>query len=438
MDQESTIMDQLSVSRKDPVPSRQPCAWRDPFHQTRPSPQVAWTTAALLLLLLSALTAASLTVLTGNDGAIRTVFESMHGPPQEQRRLSGGGGGRDDTTPTKLRYPTYHTVPMNELGALNPDAAIGNPLRGLLPSPDFRSPMEANETGVPHSLEFYYIGWNSVFTNDYTTVNGNINMTQACDWSYVERLFTASAARHCHAVLRFYIHYLGRPLEIPPFLLPRIPLEYFVEWGNNEVSPNYDDYLLQDIMASFIAEFGRNYDGDKRIAFVQAGLLGFWGEWHTFGRDYLSESVKDLAVTWFAKAFVQTKVQIRYPRRSAYDAGFGFHDDSFAYETLDGAANGGFDRAWYFWNRFVNEQTDDFWKHAPLGGETRVEVQHEIFEPDYPARTFQKQDFMECVNVTHATYMLHQTYVCLECWCGCLDSSLSCLPADLQLALPQP
>jgi hypothetical protein len=46
-------------------------------------------------------------------------------------------------------------------------------------------------------------------------------------------------------------------------------------------------------MAVFVSKFCRLYDGDRRIAFVQAGLLGDWGEWHTFGRDYLSESFPD-------------------------------------------------------------------------------------------------------------------------------------------------
>ena len=27
------------------------------------------------------------------------------------------------------------------------------------------------------------------------------------------------------------------------------------------------------------------YDGDPRIGFVQLGLLGFWGEWHTYPYD---------------------------------------------------------------------------------------------------------------------------------------------------------
>ena len=42
-----------------------------------------------------------------------------------------------------------------------------------------------------------------------------------------------------------------------------------------------------------------------------------------------------------------------------------------------------------------------------MGGETRPELQQTIFEPGYQQRTSFKQDFMECVDTTHATYMFH-------------------------------
>lgn len=43
-----------------------------------------------------------------------------------------------------------------------------------------------------------------------------------------------------------------------------------------------------------------------------------------------------------------------------------------------------------------------------MGGETRPEVQSTIFEPGYePGSTKYKQDFMQCVETTHATYILH-------------------------------
>eukprot|EP01052_Picozoa_sp_SAG31_P004428 SAG31_NODE_183_length_20987_cov_8.711078_12_plen_46_part_00 len=45
------------------------------------------------------------------------------------------------------------------------------------------------------------------------------------------------------------------------------------------MSPNYADLHLIAALESFIAEFGRRYDADPRIGFVQVGLLGYWGEW---------------------------------------------------------------------------------------------------------------------------------------------------------------
>lgn len=42
-----------------------------------------------------------------------------------------------------------------------------------------------------------------------------------------------------------------------------------------------------------------------------------------------------------------------------------------------------------------------------LGGETRPELQAEIFEPTYPAGTYEKQDFVRCIYTTHASYIFH-------------------------------
>ena len=48
----------------------------------------------------------------------------------------------------------YHTV--TDLGQPNPDAALGNPMRGLMESPDYTWP--PYDSQVPLSLEFYYVG----------------------------------------------------------------------------------------------------------------------------------------------------------------------------------------------------------------------------------------------------------------------------------------
>jgi hypothetical protein len=114
-------------------------------------------------------------------------------------------------------------------------------------------------------------------------------------------------------------------------------------------------------------------------------------------------SAWESVVEWYNEAFQTTKLQIRYPYQPAYDAGFGMVDGSFTAETVGGEANGGIDYFFYFVTSVENEGVSDFWRRGPMGGETRIENQG-VFKPDY-VPGYGKQDFMVCVNRTHASYM---------------------------------
>jgi hypothetical protein len=50
----------------------------------------------------------------------------------------------------------YHTVTASTLGSPNPDAAIGNPLKGLVESPIYMPP--PYKPNLPLTVEFYYLG----------------------------------------------------------------------------------------------------------------------------------------------------------------------------------------------------------------------------------------------------------------------------------------
>jgi hypothetical protein len=50
----------------------------------------------------------------------------------------------------------YHTVTTDVLGAPNPDATIGNPLKGLVESPIYMPP--PYKPDLPVAVEFYYLG----------------------------------------------------------------------------------------------------------------------------------------------------------------------------------------------------------------------------------------------------------------------------------------
>lgn len=94
---------------------------------------------------------------------------------------------------------------------------------------------------------------------------------------------------------------------------------------------------------------------------------------------------------------------------------FGFHDDSFGRMTLSGADNGGQDTDYHFWPTVLANGAEATWHTHAMGGEVRPELQGNraqyggpgIFDEDYPAGTFEHQDFNRCAAVTHATYILN-------------------------------
>ena len=255
---------------------------------------------------------------------------------------------------------------------------------------------------MPSSLDFYYIGIDEVMTGP-----------GVFDWDgSLEPRLAASAARSRHAVVRLLLDFPGRPSMVPGYLIDGgLTMNPYGAHGGG-FSPDYSDASLLQALGDLVASFGARYDGDPRLGFVQAGLLGFWGEWHTYTdgsgetEGWIPEAARELVVASYADAFSVTRLQVRYPHSPALEAGFGLHDDSFAHSTLDGAANGGTDVGWFFWPQVRAAGAEDFWRHGAMGGELRPELQAEVFSGGYSPGEF-RQDFDLCASTTHATYMLN-------------------------------
>ena len=229
---------------------------------------------------------------------------------------------------------------------------------------------------------------------------------QTFDWTVIDKALSDADKGKMHVVLRMFLHYPDQPLRVPVWLINQGIELRTIESG--EKSPQYDDPKLLAAIKTFIQALGAKYDGHKNLAFLQLGLLGKWGEWHTYPDEgLLSASTKDAVVGWYQSAFKTTPLQVRNPWKAAYEAGMGLHDDSFGFSTLDGPYNGGEEQTWFFWPEVKAASQEDFWRKGVMGGETRPEIQGEIFESGYRAGTPNKQDFFTCVDVTHATYMFH-------------------------------
>jgi hypothetical protein len=200
-------------------------------------------------------------------------------------------------------------------------AAEGNPLKGFAANPNWSAPPYLQT--VPSSIEFYYFTLRQIMTgmNDFPGFA-----------SVLEPALAASASRNAHACIRFQMDYPTHSTGVPQFLIDGgLQFNTYTEHGGGE-SPNYNDTNLTQALVSFIAALGQRFDGDRRLGFIQVGLLGFWGEWHTHPHSsWIPASLKNAVVDAFDNAFNTTLLELRVPWPSAVSRpSFGFHDDSFA------------------------------------------------------------------------------------------------------------
>lgn len=296
----------------------------------------------------------------------------------------------------------FSTSSMTDLGRPNPSITAGNPMKGLVGSPDFTN-FDSTVGSIDASMESFFVGLDELMIGDPDVVG----IANAFNWSALEYRLQRAASRNRHAVFTVMCHYPGRPLNVPHYLLEaNITLRYYPNFEGGGLSPDYGDSMLLKALEQFVRAFGARYDGDTRIGFVHLGLLGFWGEWHTFPEEFVPENSKTSLVQWYSAAFKTTRLMVRFPFAPAYRAGMGLSDGSFTYETLDGDANGGMKQpAFYFWPVVTTAGQTDFWRAAPMGGETWPDQQPNVFESWYDAGAYQKQDFMRCVNATHASFV---------------------------------
>ena len=174
----------------------------------------------------------------------------------------------------------------------------------------------------------------------------------------LDKLLDEAAARGHQAVFRVFLEWPGREGAIPTFLV-KDGLKVFkfkdlsAEPPQDNQTPDYTDPKLRAVLMRFIAALGRKYEGDPRIGFITAGLLGGWGEWHGIAPRYDRFADKDLQVSVM---------------------------------------------------KVAGREALDKWKTQPIGGEIRPEAWGIVFDPN-PVRK-EIQDFHDCVEATHVSWLM--------------------------------
>jgi hypothetical protein len=281
-------------------------------------------------------------------------------------------------------------------------APVDNPLKGLVP---YARP---HPNRFPHSLEFSYLAFSDLVIGP-----------DRYDWRPLEKLLEDVKSRRNQTVFRVYLEYPDGKSGIPKFLIEDGLKVH--RWRNSELAfqggkgdvqtPDYENPKLRKALRQFIAALGKKYDGDPRIGYVTAGLLGLWGEWHDYpkGDDlWASKQTQIEVLEAYELAFNKTPVLLRYPagtdhydQAANHDRRFGYHDDSFAHATLH---TGREEDSWYFQSLLIESGTTEKWKTLPIGGEIRPEVWGCCFDSD-PC-TAAGQSFAQCRDEMHVTWLM--------------------------------
>jgi hypothetical protein len=268
-------------------------------------------------------------------------------------------------------------------------AVTNNPLKGFMP-------YAGSYSTFPYSMEWSYLPLRSL-------MSGPTNF----DWSSLENLLSTDAGRGHQTVFRVYLDYPTLPTGIPQYLLDAGLATYsYDDYGNNGVSvcPDYSNTLLQAALTNFIGALGARYDGDPRVGFITVGLLGFWGEWHTFPHTnwFASAAVQNDVLAAYGLAFSKTKLLVRWPSGTNPSARLiGYHDDSFAYETIDPPS-------YMFLGLLKAAGETNKWKTQPIGGEVYPPNQLCMWDSTQTNCVPPGQAFSNCVALTHASWMLNQ------------------------------
>ena len=202
--------------------------------------------------------------------------------------LLAGGAPADDTTP----LVTVHPAPL--VGALR------NPLMGFRP---YLNGFEKDPAADPWAtVAQQYIKWNEI-------ENGESDGSDKIR-AYCEKTWKDLPAQGVKVVPRVYLRYTHDTESY---------------WPADMTTGDYTSEQYKQRCLRLIARLGKLWDNDPRVAWIQMGMIGRWGEQHTprptpEQRVWLEKAFKD--------AFKHKQVVIRFPENWK-DSGFGVYWDSF-------------------------------------------------------------------------------------------------------------
>lgn len=267
-----------------------------------------------------------------------------------------------------------------------------NPLKGFM---DFDG---GHKDAFPHSLEYIPVNLEEVMKAE-----GSV------DFSVVEIKLNSCAASGHQAVIRFILDTPGETCHIPAYIRNKIDTFNYSFEGSSGVTPDYnDEYFISEI-CKFIKSFSA-YDGDPRLASIQTGIIGHWGEQHI----YLVENSTGYTAKWnvadstwkkffdeWGTDFTKTKLSTRNPSRPGHNkySSIGYYNDMIGSKEDDE----------YFDELMQSKNSNpDSWKTSHVSGEIAPALQdalvNSIVNKTYDTDVYKKYD--EDLSLYHVSCAL--------------------------------
>jgi hypothetical protein len=184
------------------------------------------------------------------------------------------------------------------------------------------------------SLSHTYFRWNELENNEKDGIDKIISVSNQ-KWNTV-------AAKNVKVIPRVYLHWNA---------------DHEKYWPADMQKDDYTSAQFQARVLRLIKRLGACWDNDPRVAFVELGIIGKWGEHHS---PSPSAAQQKLLGDAFAMAFKNKKVSVRHMWNQFTSYPFGEYWDSWAH----------YDQMWGHGNSIkqTNDKTGRY-KETYIGGE---------------------------------------------------------------------
>ncbi|PMQ01047.1 MAG: hypothetical protein CBR30_08125 [Dictyoglomus sp. NZ13-RE01] len=277
-----------------------------------------------------------------------------------------------------------------------------NPLMGSAPWAKF------GETGYKHTLAFINVSWKELEPEK-----------GVYKWQDFERKnkFDYWTKKGVRFVFRLYLDEPGmykyiagkksmNDLDIPIWLYKEIKEDG--TWyrsdliGGGGFSPNYENEILIREHERLLKALAEKYGKDDRIAFIEIGSLGHWGELHTWPDGtgkFPSIEVVNRYIKQYIDAFPNKILGLRKPYKIMENYKLGLYNDMFG--------DKGATEEWVNWFTYGREDEEgnltkpmpDFWKYAYSGGEFAYGDAYQFLTDDTIAETLRQ------ARISHTTFI---------------------------------